>query len=373
MEPMTTAAILGGYALINAGIGWWTNKQKQDEMRRYLAAMEKLQKKIENEWAVLKDPTLPQYDMAPLTAEEYSVIGKYAPQIAQQVVEKRPQMLDESASSFAKSAQYQALQQYREKARGGETAQARASRAKGMYEADASSRQALDRILAQTGGDRGTQAVLAAQAGQGADQNRYMAALNASAMDEQAQMQALQNMAGLSGDIRNQNYRTEAANADIINSFNQRAAQNQWIYNQEKARTQNNAQMYNLENRQRVADANVGLRNQVNMANRKRYDDMARETAQTMNDWNFQDVQNQNNKLKTLAGVSGDTAAAGYKGGSDYFSNMGQGFSHLVTGLGSIPLQVSMYDNQTGVSDAQKDYYKAKTDFYNRRNPQGSN
>lgn len=367
MEPMTAyLAITAGATLANAAVGWWTNEKKMKEMRRYLNAMDRIQKKIENEWATLKDPKIPVYNMSPLTAEEYSLVAKYSPEIAQQVIEKKPQLLSEEASSFAKSTQFQALQQYREKARGGETAQARASRARGLYEADAASRQALERILSQTGADAGTKAVLAAQMGQAADQNRYLTALNAAAMDEQAQMQALQNMAGLAGEIRNQNYRTEAANADIINAFNQRAAQNQWIYNQEKARTLNQAKLLNLQNQQNIANANVDLRNRMAMYNRAREDDILRSNAALENEWNWRDTVNKNDKLRALNQVAGSSAAAAYSGYGDYYTNMGQGISNLISGAQSIYPQYMMLQSQLDNDAAKRDLYKAQTDFYTR-------
>lgn len=106
-------------------------------------------------------------------------------------------------------------------------------------------------------------------ADQGAATRGADAGVHQAALAEERRGQALRDQATLAGGLREADYRRssdEAAAVDAINRFN--TAQRQSVIDRNVA-NQNIARATNLGERQRVADANVGLKNQQEMYNKR--------------------------------------------------------------------------------------------------------
>lgn len=121
--------------------------------------------------------------------------------------------------------------------------------------ANQESKQARDALMqnAQARGVAGSglEFALAEQANQGASERARRAAMERAATS--ARMRALNNnayMNALSG-VRDQDYRTEAANTDALNRFNQMNLQNRNQARQYNVGQRNQAQQYNNDLRQR--------------------------------------------------------------------------------------------------------------------------
>lgn len=217
---------------------------------------------------------LPSGYAQPFTPEEIQLIGTYTPEIASYVRENRPDIITESQSGAAKTAQNEALSRYRSLAMTGDDAISRAARENAQFEAQ----QNLNAMRAQILRDRAARGTLGSgdemlaqlQAADQANISARQNSLQAAAQAQQRRMQALAAQASLAGNIRGQNLNVEQANVNIMNDFNRRQAANQNVYNRYVADTRNRAQQYDLGERQRVADTNVDLRNRTALDNLRR-------------------------------------------------------------------------------------------------------
>jgi hypothetical protein len=239
---------------------------------------------------------LPPGTVAPVSMEELQLVGQFQPEIPSLVQETAPQLITESASGAEIAAQRDALSQYQNMAQTGDDAISRAARERAGFEAD----QRMKSLRAGVLRDRAARGMLGSgdellASLQGADSAAIAAregSLNAAEQAQQRRIQALAASANLAGNIRQQNTGTERANTEIMNAFNQRMAANQNVYNQQSAGIRNQAQMTNLQAQQRVADANVDIRNKQTIYNTEsqRAAEQARRNAQNQ----LLDVKTQN-------------------------------------------------------------------------------
>lgn len=211
----------------------------------------------------MKDPN---FDPRDFTSEQYAVASKYVPQLANYIEEKAPQTVQATAAGEAgREAQLSALGRLKTLSETGEDLQSQVLRQKALGDA-AAQNQAQQATIRQNAAQRGLggsglefmQSMMAQQgSNQAASHNAQDAALQA----YQTRLDAMKNSASLGGDIRQSDMSEQARNAQIINDYNQRKAAEANRYQQYVANANNQGQLYNLGNQQRIAEANVGLRN----------------------------------------------------------------------------------------------------------------
>lgn len=282
---VTGALVVGGLiAAGTAAASWMASNAASELDAETRARTAKAIKKYEDNYK------LPAIDRSPLTAEEYKLIGSYAPSIAGFIEEKTPELITERESIDEKGLQKEALQKYQDLSETGEDSLAKAQREKMFAQAAGEERRKMDQLLKayqQQGIGGGGQELLGSLAmGQNADANRRQASLDIAAQNQQRRNEALGKMAGLAGDVRRQNTGVEESNVSAINAFNERNARNRQNYEKYVADQLNEAQRMNLQAAQANADRNTGLRNQTNWANRDRIDEIERDSVDRRNQLN---------------------------------------------------------------------------------------
>ena len=215
---------------------------------------------------------LPPGSVTPIQLEEFKrTVSDYVPEIAKYTPEATPQQVTEASVSGERQAQKQALQQYGRLAQAGydpiAAAQQEAALSAGAAQASAA-RQAALREAAQRGmAGTGLETLAGMGAAEQAGMEGRQAALQAQAEAGQRRLQALGQYGNLAGQMRQQGTQTEQANVGIMNAFNERMARNLNQYNQYVAELKNQATLQNRGEQQRMAEMNVGLRNQQMLMN----------------------------------------------------------------------------------------------------------
>ena len=280
MEPITAGLAVFGVA--GSLAAQWIaseeaksiDKKRRDEIAGAIAAFEQNYK-------------MPDLDPTPITLEQYTLLKQFAPKIAAYVQEKMPDVVTEARSQDVIQVQKDAMKQMMDLAKAGSgDAQYQAQRAEGEVSAqNARKRQQQDmlRQYASQGLAGGSQELLAGVANnQASEQSQRVTNLQAAAQNDSRRLDALRGAANQANSIRGDNYRTEAANTSVINSFNQRNASNQNNYNQYATGLQNDAEKYNINAAQSIANSNVGIRNE-NKVNIQQRADMIERTNRMAN------------------------------------------------------------------------------------------
>lgn len=211
----------------------------------------------------------PDFDTSLITPEEYAVVEKYVPQVADYVAELAPQTVKAASEGAVagREAQMAALDRLRNLGQSGEDTQSRLLTDQALQGAAAqrAGQSALISQQAQRRGMGGSGMELVSQLmnQQNGNQLAQNAAQNAAMQSYNTKLQALRDSANLGGNIRNQDVDMEAKNAGIINDYNQRAAASRQTYNNNSANTLNDAQLKNINASQSVADKNVAGMNQA--------------------------------------------------------------------------------------------------------------
>jgi len=222
------------------------------------------------------------YEMSKLKPEEYKVIGKYSPEIPKFIKEEAPKLIEQSEGmKKGREAQMNALRRLTEVGSGefDPQYQEMVSKASRAAQNEAQSRGAsLIQDFARRG-QGGSGISLAAQIGSNAKSMDSIAEANQSAASEsyRNRLNALVSGAELGGRISGEDIELQQRNNDLINSFNQRMASGRQRWENDQAGALNEAQRYNLGVGQRISDTNVGNRNEAEMYNRRRMDEIARE------------------------------------------------------------------------------------------------
>ena len=215
---------------------------------------------------------LPPGTVTPLELEEFkTTVQKYVPEVYKYTPEATPQQITEASVGGEKQAQKQALQQYGRLAQAGydpiAAAQQEAALSAGAAQASVA-RQAALREAAQRGmAGTGLESLAGMGAAEQAGMEGRQAALAAQQQAGQRRLQALGAYGNLAGQMRQQGTQTEQANVGIMNAFNERMARNLNQYNQYVAELKNQATLQNRGEQQRMAEMNVGLRNQQMLMN----------------------------------------------------------------------------------------------------------
>ncbi len=240
--------------------------------------VKKERKKLDD---LLNKIKLPDFDFSKIMPEDYKVLEKYEPEIADFVVEKNPQLILASKDAdFGRDAQLEALGKYRNLSKTGEDAQSRLLTDSALRDAsiqDQGQRASIQDDMARRGMS-GSGLDLASQlmAQQGSSQRGTLAAQQAALSAYNTRLDALRNSADLGGQVRAEDLDLAAKNAAISNDYNQRYATNQNAYNQYASGTKNDAQLKNIAAAQAAADQNTGQRNDAN----KSYQDMVNSLKQ---------------------------------------------------------------------------------------------
>jgi len=266
----------------------------------------------------------PDFDFSNITPEEYKVIGKYVPQVAQYVAEANPTVVQQTGQmKEGQGAMLDALRRYRSIASSDSDPafQAQLDLAARRSQAEAQSRQESTMLAAQRRGQGGSLATLGAQLQGGSaamDRNAEMGK-NAAIEAYRNKLDAMRQSANLGGQVYQQDLGYQRTNADIINSFNQRAATTRQNYMNNSANTLNDAQRINMQATQSAADANVSARNSANMSNRDRVNSLKQQVygnqmakyGQQVGNTNaarqdiYQNAQDRNNAMQSVANIGG--------------------------------------------------------------------
>src|SRR6056297_712372 len=226
----------------------------------------------------------PNFNYRSLAPEEFSVVGEFAPQVAQYVAEQDPTFvrgISEDAKQ-SREVQKQVLRDFLESARG-EDVQSQIEAQRAVDRTLQTSRGIDEQILQSMArrGAAGSGLELAARlAGAQRGTSQLAQAQQQAASDAaRRRLQALAQSGSMAGDIRREEIGREKTNADILNAFNRRSAARLQEQRRYAAGLQNQSQLRNLQERQRVDEKNVAQRNLTDRAERDRLDRMERERA----------------------------------------------------------------------------------------------
>lgn len=268
--------------------------------------------------------SLPDIEQQKLNLGLLQQQGSYTPDLEQSLALGPSAMEQVSTDPRLRQAQLQALEQISGVAQGGLTPadMAAIEQTRRTSEAQNQARQqAILQDMQQRGqGGSGAELIARLKGAQDVSDRASQANLETAQMAQQRALQAMGQQASLAGSIRGQEFgeSSDVARArDLINQFN---TQNQQNVGQRNVGAKNTAQQQNLGERQRVADTNVGLLNQQQMANKALQQ---------------QQLQNQLNLAAARAGqFSGSATAADTRAGqqASMWTGLGQSIGQGILG-----------------------------------------
>lgn len=279
---------------------------------------------------------LDAYNIAPPTIEEQQValkklasVGEYTPEELQTIALGPTAMEGVSADPRLAEAQLQTLSDLQTQSKEGLTDIDRAALNKVRREnerADRSRQASILQNMAQRG-MAGSGAELAAQlaSSQAATERASEEGDRLAALNLERRVQAARDVANLAGGLRGQEFGEKekiATAKDAISRFNAANAQDIAKYN---VSGRNQGQLLNLQEKQRIADTNVGLANKEQEHNKSLYQQQ------------FQ------NKLGLASGKAGGHKAlaglAGKRAGqtADMWTNIGSGVEEGAKALSGLP------------------------------------
>lgn len=263
--PLVTGAIAVGSAVA---------QYMQSEEARALSAEER--ERLE---ALIAGVQSPNFSWEKLDPKTYAVVAKYQPQVASFIQEKAPEVTKMASQDavMAREAQREALTRLRAQG-AGQDPLGDAELAENLSQAAVANRgrnQAVKEDFARRGQGGGTSEMLAQMLGtQQANEQAATGSRQAYIEAQRRKLQALRDSSSLAGSIRDDEFRVERGNNDIINSFNQRTATRQQGWADNAAGIANDASKYNLGNEQDTANRNVGAANQFAVQGQQREDDL---------------------------------------------------------------------------------------------------
>ena len=270
-------------------------------------------------------------DSIPDLPPEIQIDAKSA--LVDYIQEKDPELIKGTAlegmvvPGEGRSAQLKALEGMQKRSEQGMSDQARLQLAQANAQADQLARGrrgALEQQFAQRGmGSSGISAANQMLANQSAADTRYMQGLGVSSADEQARMQALQNVGSMGGALRGQDYQqaSDVANAkDLIARFN---ATNTNAYNARAQQGQQSQANRNSDTGLGVIQWNAGQKQQgyqnaVNRNNTKYNYGMAGANAEAEPWNNVWGALGQGGGVIGGWGASGGGFSGGNTGGGDF-------------------------------------------------------
>ena len=283
------AGVAIGTAVISAYQQW-----KQSEAGRNASAAES--KKMEE---LLAKVQTPNFDPSKLTPEDYAVVRKHIPQVAQYVAEANPSLVkaDSAGAVAGRDAQMNALNKLRNLSNTGTDEQSMMLQQEATNQANIANRGrqgAIQEDFARRGAGGGGLELLAQMSNAQNVNDTQASNSRAYAMEAyRTKLQALKDSASLGGTIRGEDVQLESNNNDILNSFNQRTAANRMAHNRYVADTNNDADRFNLTNEQDVINRNTSTANDFQKYNQGREDHIKQA--------NF---DNDMDKVKTYGGIA---------------------------------------------------------------------
>ena len=246
----------------------------QSEEARQLSAEER--EKLER---LISDVQSPSFNWSKIDPKAYAVVAKYQPQVASFIEEKAPQLTQMASADAVTSreAQREALTRLRAQAQGQDPL-ADAELAENLSAAAVANRgrnAAVKEDFSRRGQGGGTSEMLAQLLGtQQANEQASTGSRGAFIEAQRRKLQALRDSTSLAGAIRDDEFRVESGNNNLINSFNQRNAVRRQDWATGAATTANEGQRFNLTNEQDVGNRNTTTANQFAVQERNREDDL---------------------------------------------------------------------------------------------------
>ncbi len=245
---------------------------------------------------IIADVGLPEF--AEGDYGKYTLAGEYRPDMADYgTIEEDPRLLEMEMDALNKMIES-----------GSEAGRAKKAAAmrKAMFDANSMARgreQAIRQQAERTGqAGAGMDMVMQGQAAQMGANRATQAGMDATHMAALEKLANEQALLGAAGNIRGENFRSAAANADIINKFN--------MFN---TGLQNEAQRMNLGNRQQISNANVDAGN-------KSLDRQDTNTQRTY-DNAMQKAMGQGNALQGMSNAIGQSQQASMEAGKQRDEN----------------------------------------------------
>ena len=293
-------AIAAGSAIAQ----WLNSKSAQGASAEERARMEALLAKIKQ----------PQFDPTTLTPEDYKVAATYVPQAATYIQEKAPEVVKMASedAKLAKSAMRDALAKLQ--AGANDTTMADIERQTALADAAGISRSAQGSIAqemqARGMGGSGQEMLARQVAAQAGGQRAAQTSAQAVADAYRQKLNMIMNSANLGGQIADREYKQEAGNVDIRNSFNAREAAARQNWEDNRSNVINDATRYNVTNTQDVANKNVAQRNVYQTSERNRLDANKQNEFQNALDVVRAQSGNSENARRDIAGERDATAGA---------------------------------------------------------------
>lgn len=314
MDPLT---IIAGASVASSLVTGLLGAYEQAKARKAGAA------ELANLKRLIDAVQAPNFDMSSLTPEDYKVVGKYNPQLIDFVEEKFPELVkaDSREAKEGLEAQRAALNKFRNLGQTGRdlesdiltenAAKQAAIQGQGMI---GSIRENMAQRGISGGGSELAQSLIAAQ---GAQNRASMTSQQAAMEAYRNRLQAMRDAANLGGNMRSEAIGIESQNKNAINSFNQRYAARKQDWSQNQADRSNDGQRFNLTNEQDIANKNVGTRNQYQVGERDRRDNLQQ-----------REYDNEMDKVRAQAGITSgarEDARASGQANADMYSGVNQG------------------------------------------------
>ena len=309
MEPIMAMAIISGVSAV----------AQYYQAQKAAGASQQALDRIKDEFDAIAPPDLdlsvtdppqlitqkinrPDYDMRPLTPEQYKVLQQYKPEMAARVAEQNPELIKETGDmATGRQAQMEALTKLKGAAANDRDPEFMNALAEAQRQARGTAQSTQANVLqdAQRRGSLNSGLGLMAQlqGSANASNQASISGQNAAALAYKNRMAALRDSANLGGNIRDQDERFQGRNVDIINSFNERTSRNAQELARYNTEAANFGQRFNIGQNQSASDANTQQKNQYDRLNRDREDDiMDRNYGRDVSD---RDYANDNAKYLT--------------------------------------------------------------------------
>jgi hypothetical protein len=276
-----SVAMIGASAIMQKQAADEAKQAMKTASAEHQRALQEAITQLENNWKV------PEYDRTPLTPQQYEILAKYTPTIAQYTEEKAPQMLTGKGAQESIAVQKDALRKLQAQSNGVDE-QDLAQREMATTQAQnrlTGQRANILRDMAARGLSGSGQELMAnISAANSQEEMARQEGLQAAAAGSQRRSAALRDMMGLAGQMRTSSENQERSNVDVMNAFNQRAAMNKNSYDKYKAQEQQAANYANQQNMQNVGNQNVGLANDYAKYNQGRADRIESDVTSNNND-----------------------------------------------------------------------------------------
>lgn len=265
---------------------------------------------------------VPPEEAQRITLQKLQSQGMLTPELEQNILQGRSEMEGISTDPRLADAEMQALDSLRTLGQGGFNIQDKAALDTALTASatqERGQREAILQDMAQRGASTSGGALAAQLANQqGGAQRTNVAALDTAAQGYQRALDAIRSGGALAGDIQGRQFgqKAQVASAqDIINRMNTEAMRGT---QQRNVGSMNTAQQYNLGEKQRIADANVGLGNQQEMYNKtlpqqtfQNQLNLAGQKSNARSGQANQVIQGGNQAAATIAGVGAGLGQAG--------------------------------------------------------------